>query len=132
MSMLSNAGIAANRISSGVRHVDREHERVKQALQYVQNVISLKSSILGMQDAVEAQDWDRAAQNVSDARALPKELVSGEFAKKMVPVTEIPDYPEDTISQACESLGKLFLREFHRAAAVKDMAASLGSSSCFP
>lgn len=132
MGMLGSAGSAAGRIASGVRQVDRERQRVREALQYVQDVISLKNSIVGMQDAMAAQDWDRAARYVSEARALPQQLVAGEFAKKMVPVAEIPDFPEETIAQACESLGKLFLREFHRAAAAKDMAALTRFFKLFP
>lgn len=119
--MLSNAVQVSGRISSKVRGIELEKHRVQEALEYVSDVISLKSNVLGIQDAMDSRDWERAAKHVHSAYELPKELIDGEFAKAMVPTSEIPDFPNETLAAAVESLGELFLREFGKAADSKDM-----------
>jgi hypothetical protein len=120
-STLGSTAFVATRISSKVRNIDTEHSRVKQALKYVEDVMALKSNILGIQDAMDTRDWERAANYVHKAMSLPSDLINGEFANKMVPTSEIPDYPADTLAKARDSLSSLFTREFERASKVRDM-----------
>lgn len=119
--MLSDASFISSRISDKVNTIDVEHARVKEALRYVQNVIELKANVLGVQDAMDTRDWERAALCISKANSLPHNLVDGEFARAMVPTSELPDYPLETIAKASQSLGQLFYREFSSAAKIQDM-----------
>ncbi|ANB12421.1 Cog4p [Sugiyamaella lignohabitans] len=120
-SSLAGASFVALRISSKVRSIDNEHSRVKQALKYVQDIQLLKSSILGIRDAMDTRDWERAANYASKARQLPKELINGQFAKLMIPTSEVPNYPQESLTEACDSLCQLFLREFDKATKIRDM-----------
>lgn len=120
-SMLSSASFISSRISQKVSSIDAEHARIKQALQYVRDVIDLKSNVIGVQDAMDMRDWERAAHCISKANSLPHSLVDGQFARAMVPTTELPDCPAETLEKASQTLGQLFLREFSKATQVKDM-----------
>lgn len=129
---LSSASFVASNLSSKVRRIDLEQSRVKESLEYVKNVIELKSSVHGAQAAMDTRDWDRAAWYVNKARTLPTNLVTGNFAKAMVPTAEFPDYPEETLSEISKSLGAIFLREFGKAATAKDMETLTRYFKLFP
>jgi conserved oligomeric Golgi complex subunit 4 len=79
-----------------------------------------QSSILGVHDAMERQDWDAAATCLHQASLLDPSIISGSLAMAAVPTSEIPDHPTVFLSQASDALYKLFLREFDAAAKTKD------------
>lgn len=119
--MLTSASYGAGKISSKVRSIEVEKQRVNDSLKYVEDTITLKTSISGCKEAMDLRDWEKAAEFVHQAMILPDELVDGEFANAKVPSTELPEYPRDSINQAADSLGQLFMREFNKAATAKDM-----------
>lgn len=102
-----------------MRRLDLEQSRVKESLKYVNDVIDLKRSVQGVHHAMDIRDWERAASYIDRARKLPPSLVSGEFAKVMVPTAEYPDFPLETLDEASKALGTIFLREFEKAASEK-------------
>ena len=117
--MLSVAASTANRISSSVKRLDLEQERVKSTLTVVEQVGELKACVLGVAGSMgAAQDWETAASYLSKASKIPKEVIEGDFAARIVPTAEVPDAPAITLNNASESLCGLFLREFEKA--VKD------------
>lgn len=119
-------------ISSRVKAVDIELSRVRDALQYVENVMTLKTSIAGMQDAMNTRDWEKAAVYISRAIKLPKSLLDSEFTKKMVPTSEMPDYPLETLAKSCNSLCSLFIREFEKGAKELNMETVTKYFKLFP
>lgn len=121
LSTLSSASFVASSLAVKVRRLDLEQARVKEALKYVKDVIELKRSIQGVHHAMDIRDWERAASYIDKARQLPPSLVSGDFAKAMVPTAEYPDFPAQTLDEASAALGTVFLREFEKAAAEKNM-----------
>lgn len=115
--MLSNAATTANRISSAVKRLDLEQSRVKATLDVVEQVAELKACVLGVTGSMGApQDWETAAGYLNRASKIPKEIIDGSFAEKIVPTAEVPDPPGVTLHNAAESLCGLFLREFEKAA----------------
>lgn len=115
--MLSNAAIAAKRISDAVKKVDLEQSRVKSTLSVVEQVVELKACVLGVTGSMGApQDWETAAMYLSRASKIPKDIIDGSFAEELVPTAEVPDPPQITLENAAESLRGLFLREFENAA----------------
>lgn len=121
LSTLSSASFAASTLAVKVRRLDLEQSRVKESLKYVNDVIDLKRSVQGVHHAMDIRDWERAASYIDRARKLPPSLVSGEFAKVMVPTAEYPDFPLETLDEASKALGTIFLREFEKAASEKNM-----------
>ncbi|ETN39925.1 uncharacterized protein HMPREF1541_06152 [Cyphellophora europaea CBS 101466] len=119
--MLSDAASTANRISSSVKRLDLEQERVKATLTVVEQVAELKACVLGVSGSMgAAQDWETAASYLSRASKIPKEVINGEFASRIVPTAEVPDSPATTLENASESLCTLFLREFDKAVQEND------------
>lgn len=119
--MLSDAAATANRISSSVKRLDLEQDRVKATLTVVEQVAELKSCVLGVAGSMgAAQDWETAASYLSRASKIPKEVIDGDFAARVVPTAEVPDSPAVTLENASESLCGLFLREFEKAVKEND------------
>ncbi|RMZ87055.1 hypothetical protein DV736_g5718, partial [Chaetothyriales sp. CBS 134916] len=119
--LLSESASKANRISSSVKRLDLEQDRVKATLTMVEQVSELKACVLGVCGSMgAAQDWETAASYLNRASKIPKEVINGEFAARVVPTAEVPDVPATTLETASESLCTLFLKEFERAVKDKD------------
>ena len=119
--LLSDTASRANRISSSVKQLDMEQSRVKATLEVVEQVAELKACVLGVTGSMGApQDWETAASYLSRASKIPKEVVNGPFAARVVPTAEVPDAPNLTLENASESLCGLFLREFDKAVKEND------------
>ena len=117
--MLSDAASTANRISSSVKRLDLEQDRIKSTLTVVEQVAELKACVLGVAGSMgAAQDWETAAGYLDRASKIPKEVVDGDFAARAVPTAEVPDSPAVTLENASESLCTLFVKEFEKS--VKD------------
>lgn len=132
-SMLSDAATTAHRISSAVKRLDLEQERVKTALDMVEQVAELKACVLGVAGSMGVtQDWETAAGYINRASKIPPDVVNGAFAVEIVPTTEVPDPPSATLESAAESLCGLFLREFDRAVKENDGAKITRFFKLFP
>lgn len=119
--ILSDASSTASRISSSVKRLDLEQSRVKATLTVVEQVGELKACVLGVAGSMGApQDWETAASYLSRASKIPKEVINGSFAARIVPTAEVPDPPSVTLENASESLCGLFLREFDKAVKEND------------
>lgn len=115
--IISDASLTANKISSAVKTLDLEQDRVKATLAVVEQVAELKSCVLGVIGSMGApQDWETAAGYLNRASKIPQAIVEGSFAERIVPNSEAPDPPSVTLKHASESLLALFLREFEKAA----------------
>lgn len=115
--MLSNAATTAIRISAAVKRLDLEQSRVEDTLNIVEQVVELKTCVLGLTGSMGApQDWETAAMYLNRASQIPKEIIDSPFAEELVPTAEVPDPPRVTLEDAAESLRGLFLREFEKAA----------------
>ncbi|KAL8647989.1 MAG: hypothetical protein Q9210_005236 [Variospora velana] len=114
---LAQAAATAKRLSTAVTHLDLEQARVKDTLDVVEQVVELKTCVLGVTGSMgAAQDWEAAAGYMHRASRIPSHIVNGSFAEEIVPTAEVPDPPNITLAQAAESLCILFLREFEQAA----------------
>ncbi len=115
--VLADSASTARRISGAVKQLDLEQSRVKATLEVVEQVAELKACVLGVTTSMGAsQDWERAAGYIHRASRIPQEIIQGQFAEEMVPTAEVPDPPSITLETASESLCRLFLREFEKAA----------------
>ncbi|PSR99351.1 hypothetical protein BD289DRAFT_465172 [Coniella lustricola] len=131
--MLANAAHTAGRLSSRVRELDLEKQRVEETLRVVEQVAELKACVGGVVWSMGApQDWEAAAGYIARASRVPEEITRGGFAAAMVPTVEIPDAPWVTLENARESLCGLFLREFEKAAKEGDGAKVTRFFKLFP
>lgn len=120
LDVVSKAAGTASQISDRVSALDLEQARVKGCLLIVQQVSDLKKCILGIQHAMDTQDWDRAAIFLSRARKLPLIIAESRFAEMVVPCSQAPELPKVTLENAANALCGLFLRDFEKAARAKD------------
>ncbi|CAK7214746.1 Golgi transport complex subunit 4 [Sporothrix bragantina] len=121
--MLAGAAETAARLSSTVRSLDLEKERIEKTLAVVEQVKELKSCVAGVVGSMGApQDWEAAANYLARASLIPADIIASGFANAVVPTVEVPDPPAETLEAARESLCRLFLSEFERAAKENDDA----------
>ena len=114
---VTNASATASKISSAVRCLDTEQSGVSATLSVVDQVSELKACVLGVTGSMGApQDWETAAVYLNRAFKIPRTIVEGEFAEKIVPTAEVPEPPRVTLAHAAEHLRDIFLEEFERAA----------------
>lgn len=119
--MLSGAAETASRLSSRVRTLDLEKQRVEDTLKVVEQAAELKACVAGVVGSMGApQDWEAAAGYIARAAKIPEKIVRGGFAAAIVPTVEVPDAPWVTLESARESLCGLFLREFDKAVSEND------------
>lgn len=131
--MLSDAASSANHISKAVQSLDMEQDRVRGTLSVVEQVVELKACVLGVAASMGvSQDWETAANYVHRASKIPRDIVTGKFAAKVVPTTEVPDAPDITLDNAAGSLCHLFLREFDRAVQDNDTSKITRFFKLFP
>ncbi len=131
--MLAGASETAAHLSSRVRALDLEKQRVEDTLRVVEQVAELKACVAGVVGSMGApQDWEAAAGYIARAAKVPEDIVRGGFAASVVPTVEVPDPPWVTLETARESLCGLFLREFERAAAEGDGAKVTRFFKLFP
>ncbi|KAI1478898.1 COG4-domain-containing protein [Daldinia eschscholtzii] len=131
--MLSSAADTAGRLSSRVKELDLEKDRVQQTLKVVEQVAELKACVHGVVGSMGApQDWEAAAGYISRASKVPEPIIRGGFAAAMVPSVEVPDAPWITLENAKESLCGLFLREFEKAVKEGDGAKITRFFKLFP
>ncbi|KAK3942177.1 COG4 transport protein-domain-containing protein [Diplogelasinospora grovesii] len=131
--MLAGASDTAAHLSSRVRTLDLEKQRVEDTLRVVEQVAELKACVAGVVGSMGApQDWEAAAGYIARAAKVPEDIVRGGFAAAVVPTVEVPDAPWVTLENARESLCSLFLREFERAASEGDEARITRFFKLFP
>jgi hypothetical protein len=131
--MLSAAAETAAHLSSRVRRLDLEKQRVQDTLAVVEQVAELKACVAGVVGSMGApQDWEAAAGYVARAARVPEHIVRGGFAAAVVPTVEVPDPPWVTLESARESLCMLFLREFEKAVDENDGARVTRFFKLFP
>ena len=131
--MLAGAADTASHLSSRVRQLDLEKQRVEDTLRVVEQVAELKACVAGVVGSMGApQDWEAAAGYIARAARVPEEIVRSGFAAAVVPTVEVPDAPWVTLENARESLCVLFLREFWKAAKEDDPAKITRFFKLFP
>lgn len=131
--MLDSASATASHLSGKVKELDLEKKRVEETLGVVEQVSELKACVQGVVGSMGApQDWEAAAGYIARASKVPKHIIEGKFAARIVPSVEVPDAPGVTIESAKESLCGLFLREFEKAAEEGDNAKITRFFKLFP
>ena len=131
--MLEVAAATAQGLSGKVKELDLEKTRVEETLATVELVVELKACTQGVVGSMGApQNWEAAAAYLARAERIPKGIIEGQFAARVVPSVEVPDAPGVTLENAKESLCGLFLREFEKAAKEGDGAKVTRFFKLFP
>lgn len=111
-SRLSDAAVTSDRISGAVRVLDAKRRRIRQASQWVAWAQDLKSSLASLASAIDEGDWESATRHAQRAMAIPLEVTQSEFARRVVPSTEQPLPPEQTLATLRATLLDVFTSKF--------------------
>ncbi|EPY52088.1 transport complex subunit Cog4 [Schizosaccharomyces cryophilus OY26] len=112
--------IVDQQVINKIKVVDREQNRLKECLLYVRQVRDFKECLIELNRAMQRQHWEKAADFVHRANCTSSSIIQGKFALAVVPTSEQPLAPTETLHEVIESLHALFQREFQKAARDKD------------
>ncbi|KAM0754435.1 COG4-domain-containing protein [Meredithblackwellia eburnea MCA 4105] len=117
---IRGVAMTAERVGGKVRVLDEEQSRVKASIEVVQAVQELKTSIAGLDGAIQRQDWEAATRLMQRASAIDPEVVASGFAEAVVPTSSLPLSPPQTLSTLRATLLDTFLTSFRTAAGAGD------------
>lgn len=132
LTAISNSNVTARAIHDDIITAEREDLLIKKTFQFVQSVSILKNNISVTHSAIEARDHQLAAKSIHEIRSLPKEIVESEFAKKVVPTSDIPEEPAVLIEKWCSDLTEIFKASFLEAAKAQDIPLLTSIFKMFP
>ncbi|CAI4053965.1 Golgi transport complex subunit COG4 SKDI_16G3620 [Saccharomyces kudriavzevii IFO 1802] len=119
---IASSNTRAKAIHDDIETVDQERALVNKTLQFVKDVRTLKNNISLAHSALKANDYLVAATAIDEIRSLPdKNLIVSEFAKKVVPSSEVPEEPAILIKNWCKELTGLFQEHFMKATRTQDI-----------
>ncbi|GAA6019251.1 hypothetical protein JCM11491_001290 [Sporobolomyces phaffii] len=110
----------AERVGAKVRGLDEEQSRVKASIDVVQAVQDLKTAIASLDISIQKHDWEAATRAMQRARAIDPDIVSSGFAEAVVPTSDLPSTPSQTLDQLHGTLLETFLASFRSAAEQND------------
>ncbi|CAK7891055.1 conserved oligomeric Golgi complex subunit 4 [[Candida] anglica] len=115
--LLSSANDLGNTLTYKIKTLDSEIQKVKETLDFVTNIQTLKNNINQANYALEHKNWTLAAQCIHNVHSKEfEEIINGKFASVVIPSTDIPELPHVTLGQWKEQLSKEFERCFNEAA----------------
>lgn len=112
---LVDAAQTSDRITGAVRVLDDEKRRLATAKAWLTATQDLKASLATLASAVDQGDWELATRHAQKAMAVPLEVVESEFAQRVVPSTEQPLAPAQTLLELRKKLLDVFTQRFHHA-----------------
>lgn len=121
LTTISDSNVIAKTINTDIITIDNEDKLVTKTLDFVNQIKILKQNISIINTALESKEYLLAAKAIQEIRKLPKDIVNSEFAKKIVPSSEIPEEPAVLIENWCNDFTELFKDNFLKAAKVQDV-----------
>ncbi|WVQ85236.1 hypothetical protein IAT38_007401 [Cryptococcus sp. DSM 104549] len=110
----------SERVGGKVRRLDEEVGRVKESTDIVTEVLELKNALQTLSHAIAKEDWESASRACRRAMSVRKEVIEGGFAGSVVPSSQFPLPPAQTLSELRDVLLHTFRTEFESAAERKD------------
>lgn len=116
-----------------VKALDDEISKVEEKLHYVEKVQLLKTTINKAAYAIDHGLYDQGAACISVIlQEIDPDIIEGKYAQAVVPLTEIPEYPKDILTQWIDKLTKIFQSRFEDAAAARNVAELTKNFQMFP
>ncbi|OWZ50483.1 hypothetical protein J010_06383 [Cryptococcus neoformans] len=110
----------SERVGGKVRRLDVEVGRVKESVDIVSEVIDLKNSLMSLSSDIAKEDWESASRACRRAMSVRKQVIDGNFAGSVVPTSQYPLPPSQTLQELRDTLLQTFRHEFDTAVARKD------------
>ncbi|WVQ77082.1 hypothetical protein IAR50_006765 [Cryptococcus sp. DSM 104548] len=110
----------SERVGGKVRRLDEEVGRVKESTDIVTEVLGLKNALQMLSSAIAKDDWESASRACRRAMSVRKQVLEGNFANSVVPTSQYPLPPSQTLQELRDILLHTFRREFDDAVVRKD------------
>ncbi|GAA5946587.1 hypothetical protein JCM3765_000310 [Sporobolomyces pararoseus] len=110
----------ATRVGEKVRGLDREQSRVKESIEFLQQVGELKTSIKFLKDSIEKLDWEGATRSLQRATSIDSKIIDSEFSEAVVPSSELPLNPKQTLIEFHRELLEIFTKGFEKSVIEND------------
>ncbi|WVN85165.1 uncharacterized protein L203_100310 [Cryptococcus depauperatus CBS 7841] len=110
----------SERVGGKVKALDQEVGRIKESTDILTEVIELKDSLQTLASAMAKEDWESASRACRRAMSVRKQVIEGNFANSVVPTSQYPLSPSQTLQELRNVLLQIFRREFDAAVAHKD------------
>ncbi|TYJ56496.1 hypothetical protein B9479_002743 [Cryptococcus floricola] len=110
----------SERVGGKVRRLDEQVGRVKESTDIVTEVLGLKNALQALSSAIAKDDWESASRACRRAMSVRKQVLEGNFANNVVPTSQYPLAPSQTLQELRDILLSTFRREFDDAVARKD------------
>ena len=121
LTTVANSNVAAKAINDDIVAIDNEDKLIKRTLQFVQGVSVLKNNISVIHAAIESRDYQLAARCIHEIRQLPQEILESQFARRVVPTSDIPEEPAAVVEKWCNELTEVYKSSFLEAAKSQDI-----------
>ncbi|CAR27475.1 hypothetical protein ZYGR_0I07500 [Zygosaccharomyces rouxii] len=121
LSLVSDSHNVARQVHSDISRADKERKLVDTTLQFVTQVRSLKTHIAVAHEAFSKNEYSTVARSIQQIRQLDPKVMDSQFAKRVVPSSEIPEDPSVLVNQWCEKCTKVFKTNFLDAASRQDV-----------
>ncbi|KAL3233846.1 Conserved oligomeric Golgi complex subunit 4 [Nakaseomyces bracarensis] len=117
LSVVNKTNSQAQNIHDDIETVEVERCLVKQTLQYVTDIRTLKNNILLCHSVLAEGDYQVAARAIQEIHNLPNKdkIINSEFSKKVIPSSKIPWEPAVILEQWCTQLTDVFKTRFIKA-----------------
>lgn len=131
--LFSAANDLGHSLTFKIKSLDQEIGNVKQTLDFVTNIQSLKNNINQASYAIEHKNWELAAQCLHTITCkLPSELVNGSFASVVIPSADIPELPSENVQKWTELLTEEFQKGFNEASKNRNVSELTKYFQLFP
>lgn len=121
LTTVANSNVAAKAINDDIVAIDNEDKLIKRTLQFVQGVSVLKNNVSVIHAAIESRDYQLAARCIHEIRQLPQEILESQFARRVVPTSDIPEEPAAVVEKWCNELTEVYKSSFLEAAKSQDI-----------
>lgn len=130
---VGDSNTVAARIHGEISRADSECKLVDATLRFVQQVRSLKTHIAVAYEALNSSnDYVTVAKCIQQIHQLDPHVMHSQFAKRVVPSSDIPDEPAVLLDQWCAQCTSVFKTQFMEAAARQDVDQLTVTFQMFP
>ncbi|CAG59364.1 uncharacterized protein GVI51_G01617 [Nakaseomyces glabratus] len=117
LSNVNKTNAEAKQIHNDIKSVELERVLLKQTLEFVTNIRTLKNNISLCNAVIDEENYQVAARAIQEIRNMPNRdgIINSEFAKRVIPSSKIPEEPSVILQQWCDELTEKFKERFQKA-----------------
>lgn len=121
LNIFQEANDLGNSLTFKIKSLDEEIGNVNETLNFLTDVQVVRNNINQINYCIEHKDWEKASKCIQEVRKISPLIVNGKFSSSVIPSTDIPELPADSIDNWCKKLTEIFKDGFLKAAHERDV-----------